>query len=65
MSFLHDRMPVILKPESEDFKHWLDPNEGWSAKLANILKPYEGDLLWYQSPFPTLLTALVTPSKRK
>jgi len=65
VSFLHDRMPVILEPESEDFKRWLDPNERWSVELANILKPYEGDLLWYLNAFSALLMAPVTLSRRK
>ena len=47
VSFLHDRMPVILEPDSKEFRKWLDPNEGWSMELANMLKPYEGELLWY------------------
>lgn len=46
VSFLHDRMPVIMEPESNEFKKWLDPNEGWSMELANMLKPYEGELQW-------------------
>jgi len=50
VSFLHDRMPVILEPNSEEMKKWLDPNEGWSMELANILKPYEGKLEWYNHP---------------
>lgn len=47
VSFLHDRMPVILDPETKEFKKWLDPNQGWSMELANMLKPYEGELQWY------------------
>ena len=50
VSFLHDRMPVILEPDSEEMKKWLDPNEGWSTELANMLKPYEGKLEWYYYP---------------
>jgi putative SOS response-associated peptidase YedK len=49
VAFLHDRMPVILEPGSTGLKRWLDPNEGWSMELANMLKPYEGELLWYCS----------------
>lgn len=40
LSFIHDRMPVILESE-EDIKLWLDPHEGWSKELAALLKPYE------------------------
>lgn len=47
VNFLHDRMPVILEPRSEEMTKWLDPNEGWSMELANMLKPYEGKLEWY------------------
>ena len=46
VSFLHDRMPVILEPGSDEMKKWLDPNEGWSMELAKIPKPYEGKLEW-------------------
>jgi SOS response associated peptidase (SRAP) len=53
VSFLHDRMPVILEPGSVELKRWLDPNEGWSMELANILKPYEGELLWYTFYYDT------------
>jgi putative SOS response-associated peptidase YedK len=56
VSFLHDRMPVILDPESEAMRKWLDPNEPWSMDLAKILKPYEGELTW------SALTALRVPS---
>ena len=47
VSFLHDRMPVIVEPDSDALRKWLDPNEGWSTDLANLLKAYEGRLLWY------------------
>ena len=50
VSFLHDRMPVILEPGSDEMKKWLDPNEGWSMELAKIPKPYEGKLEWYHHP---------------
>ena len=49
IAFLHDRMPVIMEPGSDEMKKWLDPNEGWSMELANMLKPYEGELLWYST----------------
>jgi hypothetical protein len=51
VSFLHDRMPVILEPESKEMKMWLDPNQTWSSEVANILKPYEGELTW-SAPSP-------------
>ena len=35
---IHDRMPVILRPEDED--RWLDPGPTDTAKLAPLLKPY-------------------------
>jgi len=50
VNFLHDRMPVILEPASEEMKKWLDPNGGWSTELANMLKPYEGKLEWHYHP---------------
>lgn len=40
-------MPVILDPDTPEFRKWLDPNEPWSPEIAKILKPYEGDLLCY------------------
>jgi hypothetical protein len=48
VSFLHDRMPVILDNGSEDVKTWLDPNRyEWTNELQNLLKPYEGELEIY------------------
>jgi len=38
MEKIHDRMPVILKPEA--YERWLDPNEQESDKLSSLLKPY-------------------------
>lgn len=35
---IHERMPVILKPESYD--HWLDEKEKDTDKLQNLLVPY-------------------------
>jgi putative SOS response-associated peptidase YedK len=35
---IHDRMPVILKPDAA--KRWLDPAEQEPVKLMNLLKPY-------------------------
>src|SRR3954451_21977496 len=34
---VHDRMPVILKPE--DYARWLDPEEGRPVALARLLAP--------------------------
>ncbi|KAL3476190.1 DUF159-domain-containing protein [Aspergillus californicus] len=51
LSFLHDRMPVIIEPGSEAWKIWLDPTRtSWSKELQGVLKPYEGDLECYQVP---------------
>jgi hypothetical protein len=41
-------MPVILEPNSEAMKMWLDPERiTWSSELQSILKPYEGELECY------------------
>ncbi|KAE8385523.1 DUF159 domain protein [Aspergillus alliaceus] len=51
LKFLHDRMPVILDPNSEEMKIWLDPNRTtWSKELQSVLKPYEGELECYPVP---------------
>ncbi|KAL4915223.1 hypothetical protein BDW62DRAFT_188903 [Aspergillus aurantiobrunneus] len=51
LSWLHDRMPVILEPNSEAWNVWLDPKRMiWSKDLQAALKPYEGDLECYQVP---------------
>jgi putative SOS response-associated peptidase YedK len=48
MSWLHDRMPVILDPGSDKLKTWLDPGRAeWSKELQSILKPYTGELEIY------------------
>ncbi|KAK4200784.1 hypothetical protein QBC40DRAFT_67907 [Triangularia verruculosa] len=48
LKFLHDRMPVILDPESEELQKWLDPRRSeWSKELQQILRPYEGELEVY------------------
>jgi putative SOS response-associated peptidase YedK len=45
MSFLHDRMPVILENGSEELRTWLDPKRyTWSKELQSLLKPYQGEL---------------------
>jgi putative SOS response-associated peptidase YedK len=48
LSFLHDRMPVILDPGTEEVKLWLDPTRNkWSKELQALLKPYQGELECY------------------
>ncbi|KAK5164935.1 uncharacterized protein LTR77_009600 [Saxophila tyrrhenica] len=48
LQFLHDRMPVILEPGSEEMKRWLDPgNAGWNKDLQSMLRPFKGDLECY------------------
>ena len=38
MEKIHDRMPVILKPDAYD--RWRDPAEQEPGKLSGLLKPY-------------------------
>jgi putative SOS response-associated peptidase YedK len=45
MSDVHDRMPVILSPDSYDL--WLDPGFGNVADLTDLLKPYSGTMRRY------------------
>ncbi len=48
LNFLHDRMPVILNPGTEEIKTWLDPTRNkWSKELQVMLKPFEGELECY------------------
>ncbi|KAJ4295598.1 hypothetical protein N0V90_007611 [Kalmusia sp. IMI 367209] len=48
LSFLHDRMPVILDNGSDAIRTWLDPNRTeWSMDLQSLLKPFEGELECY------------------
>lgn len=48
LNFLHDRMPVILDPDTEEMRMWLDPTRNkWSKELQAILKPYKGELECY------------------
>jgi putative SOS response-associated peptidase YedK len=48
LSFLHDRMPVILDNGSEAIRTWLDPNRTeWSTDLQSLLKPFHGELECY------------------
>ncbi|KAH7149744.1 DUF159 domain protein [Dactylonectria estremocensis] len=45
LKFLHNRMPVILEPGSEDLKMWLDPSRHeWSRELQSLLRPFDGQL---------------------
>ncbi|KAL8948315.1 MAG: hypothetical protein Q9222_005485 [Ikaeria aurantiellina] len=48
LSFLHDRMPVILENSSDALRTWLDPKRsGWSKELQSLLKPFSGQLECY------------------
>lgn len=48
LSFLHDRMPVILENGSEQIRTWLDPSRSeWSKELQSLLKPFDGELECY------------------
>lgn len=48
LSFLHDRMPVILENGSDEIRTWLDPGRSeWSKELQTLLKPYQGELECY------------------
>ncbi|ODV93988.1 hypothetical protein PACTADRAFT_4881 [Pachysolen tannophilus NRRL Y-2460] len=51
LKWLHDRMPIILTPETKEFTKWLNPNlkNFDKDKLIDCLKPYTGnDLEWYK-----------------
>lgn len=48
LHFLHDRMPVILNPASDEMKLWLDPGKWeWSKELQDVLRPFDGELEVY------------------
>lgn len=48
LSFLHDRMPVILENGSDAIRTWLDPERSeWSKDLQSLLKPFPGELECY------------------
>lgn len=48
LSFLHDRMPVILENGSDQIRTWLDPGRSeWSKELQSLLKPFAGELECY------------------
>jgi putative SOS response-associated peptidase YedK len=40
---MHDRMPVILKPE--DYELWLDPGVTDAARVTDCLKPFDARLM--------------------
>jgi putative SOS response-associated peptidase YedK len=42
-STVHDRMPVILHPDSYDL--WLDPGMGDVSAASDLLKPYDARLM--------------------
>ena len=45
-SAVHDRMPVILDPDSYDL--WLDPGMNDDGAASDLLKPYDAGLMrWY------------------
>ncbi len=43
MKSIHDRMPVILKPE--DYSTWLNPDNQATAELKELLKPYPAEAM--------------------
>jgi putative SOS response-associated peptidase YedK len=43
MAQIHNRMPVILLPET--YEQWLDPAERMPDQLNDLLKPYPADLM--------------------
>lgn len=48
LTFLHDRMPVILDPDTDAMRLWLDPTVNkWSSQLQSVLKPFDGELDCY------------------
>ncbi|GAB0138488.1 hypothetical protein EsDP_00006723 [Epichloe bromicola] len=48
LKFLHDRMPVILSPGSDEIRQWVDPGRyEWSRELQSLLKPFDGELEVY------------------
>lgn len=47
MQGIHDRMPVILKPDDED--RWLEPSNDTPESIADLLRPFEdGKLEYYE-----------------
>lgn len=48
LNFLHDRMPVILDPDTDAMRLWLDPTVNkWSKQLQSLLQPFKGELECY------------------
>lgn len=48
LKFLHDRMPVVLEPGSEEMRQWLDPNSyEWTRELQALLQPFSGEVEVY------------------
>ena len=43
MKGIHDRMPVIVKPE--DYSTWLDPANQATTELEQLLKPYPAETM--------------------
>lgn len=43
MAAIHDRMPVIVPPES--FDAWLDDEKGAEGSISNLLRPFDADLM--------------------
>jgi putative SOS response-associated peptidase YedK len=43
MEGIHDRMPVIVRPE--DYDLWLDPGYKNTEGLAELLKPYDASVM--------------------
>jgi putative SOS response-associated peptidase YedK len=50
---IHDRMPVIVKKELEDF--WIDPGNDNQKELLAILKPYSPEEMMMSPVDPSLL----------
>ncbi len=45
LTWLHDRMPVIIANGSEGMQSWLDANMQWTPELQNLLRPYDATKL--------------------
>jgi putative SOS response-associated peptidase YedK len=55
MKNIHDRMPVILRPE--DYSTWLNPDNQATAELKPLLKPYPGAAMADHRDSPRVNTA--------
>jgi hypothetical protein len=61
LSFLHERMPVILEPP--EVMPWLSPKtKSWNPTLQSLLKPYRGALETYPVSKDVGKVALDSPS---